>query len=187
MPHCILGIGNPGKEYADTKHNVGWWVVDELARRHNIRISRKRLRAEYGRGVLAGQDVVLAKPQTFVNASGDAALRLAIFFRIKPGQFIVVLDDMNLPPGTIRLRRRGSDGGHKGLRSIIAAFGTQEIPRLRIGIGPPPPGTNAVDWVLSPFDEETLPAIRDAVSRAADCIEVALADGLDAAMQQFNG
>ena len=187
MPLCILGIGNPGKEYADTKHNVGWWVVDELARRHGIEVKRKRLRAEYGRGTIAGQDVILAKPQTFVNASGDAALRLAIFFRMKPQQFIVVLDDMNLAPGTIRLRMKGSDGGHKGLRSVLAVFGTQEVPRLRIGIGPPPPGTSAVDWVLSPFDDEAVDLIREAVLRAADCIEVAVEQGFEVAMQQFNG
>ncbi|MBC7289442.1 MAG: aminoacyl-tRNA hydrolase [Armatimonadetes bacterium] len=187
MPWCIVGIGNPAQQYADTKHNVGWWVVDELCRRHNVRLNRQRLRAEYGRGTIAGQDVVLAKPLTFVNASGDAALRLALFFRIKPEQFVVVLDDMNLPPGTIRLRRGGSDGGHKGLRSILQIFGTPDVPRLRIGVGSPPPGTNPVEWVLSPFEESVLPVIREAVGRAADCIETLLACGFERAMQQFNG
>ncbi len=186
MPVCILGIGNPGPEYADTKHNVGWWVVDTLAERHGIQLSRRRLRSQFGRGQICGVDTVLAKPLTFVNASGEAAIRLAAFFRIKPQRFIVVLDDMNLPPGAIRLRKRGSDGGHKGLRSILQIFGTLEVPRLRIGIGPPPEGTSAVDWVLSPFDEQTLPAIKDAVARAADCIQAALERGLDYAMSQFN-
>jgi len=186
MTYCILGLGNPGGEYADTKHNVGWWVVDELARRHDLRLNRRRLRAEYGRGKIEGADVVLAKPLTFVNASGDAALRIAAFFRIRPDHFIVVLDDMNLQPGQMRLRKSGSDGGHRGLRSILATFGTVEVPRLRLGIGPPPEGMGAVQWVLSPFDEQTRKVIDEQVGRAADCIEVLLAEGLEAAMSRFN-
>jgi PTH1 family peptidyl-tRNA hydrolase len=184
---CILGIGNPTDQYANTKHNVGWWVVDELAAQHNVHLKRERLRAIYGRGRVDGNDVVLAKPATYVNLSGDAALRLAIFFRIRPSEFLVVLDDMNLPVGQVRLRRDGSDGGHKGLRSMIEVFGTAEIPRLRIGIGSPPPGSGAVDWVLTPFNKETEPAMQAAIKRAADCIEAVLKDGFEAAMSKFNG
>ena len=184
--YIVLGLGNPGEEYAATKHNVGWMVIDELARRHHIPLRRERLKANYGRGSIAGQQVVLAKPLTFVNLSGDAALRLAIFFRVKVRNFLVVLDDMNLPPGVIRLRSSGSDGGHKGLRSIIETFGTTDIPRLRIGIGAPE-GMDAVKWVLSPFDETTQPVMEAAIKRAADCVETYLADGLEAAMQRHNG
>jgi PTH1 family peptidyl-tRNA hydrolase len=184
--YCVFGLGNPGTEYANTKHNVGWRVVEELARRHGIALNRERLRARYGRGQIADADVVLSQPQTFVNASGDAALRLALFFRIRPEHFVVVLDDMNLEPGMIRLRKGGSDGGHRGLRSVIAAFGTEEVPRLRIGIGPPPQDTGAVEWVLSPFPIEMRPLIEDAVLQAADCIETALRNGIEAAMSQFN-
>lgn len=187
MTHCILGIGNPGPEYAATKHNIGWWVVDELARRHDLRLRRERLRACYGRGRIKGADVVLAQPQTFVNASGDAALRLALFFHIRPEQFVVVLDDMNLEPGTIRLRKSGSDGGHRGLRSIIEVFGTADVPRLRLGIGAPPPGTRGVDWVLSPFAEDVRPAVQESLARAADCIEVVVTRDIETAMSQFNG
>jgi PTH1 family peptidyl-tRNA hydrolase len=186
MDYCILGIGNPGPEYTDTKHNVGWWVVEELARRHHVSLDRERLRCRYGRKNIAGRDVVLAEPLTFVNASGEAALRLALFFRLPPQRFIVTLDDLNLQPGQLRLRCSGSDGGHLGLRSVLQAFGTQEVPRLRVGIGAPQPGVSAVEWVLSPFSEEVLEVIRAAVQRAADCLEVALAEGLPQAMQRFN-
>jgi PTH1 family peptidyl-tRNA hydrolase len=184
---CIVGIGNPTDQYANTKHNVGWWVVDELASRHNVHMKRERLRAIYGRGRIGGLDIVLAKPTTYVNLTGDAALRLAIFFGIKPSEFLVVLDDMNLPTGQIRLRRDGSDGGHKGLRSMIQTFGTMEIPRLRIGIGAPEGRGGGVDWVLTPFDKETMPLIQDAVKRAGDCIETILKDGLEIAMTKYNG
>lgn len=187
MTYCVLGIGNPGPEYAETKHNIGWAIIDVLAERHDIPLNRRRLRSVYGRGRIDGADTVLAKPLTYVNNSGDAALRLASFFRIRPEWFIVVLDDMNLEPGTLRLRRQGSDGGHRGLRSVMAALGTIEIPRLRVGIGPPPPGTSAVDWVLSPFAEDVLPTMKQACERAADCIEVALAEGLEEAMNRYNG
>ncbi|MCX7597584.1 MAG: aminoacyl-tRNA hydrolase [Armatimonadetes bacterium] len=184
--HIILGLGNPGAEYAATKHNVGWMVIDELAQRHGIELRRERLKANYGRGRIAGHAVVLAKPLTFVNLSGDAALRLAFFFRVKVHNFLVVLDDMNLPPGTLRLRASGSDGGHKGLRSIIETFGTTEVPRLRVGIGPPQEG-DAVQWVLSPFDENTQPIMAAAIKTAADCVETYLAEGLEVAMQRYNG
>ncbi|MGD9518578.1 MAG: aminoacyl-tRNA hydrolase [Armatimonadota bacterium] len=187
MTYCVLGIGNPGSEYAHTKHNIGWWVVDELARRHDIALKRERLRARYGRGRVKSVDVVLAQPLTYVNASGDAALRLAVFFRIRPANFIIVLDDMNLEPGAVRLRPGGSDGGHRGLRSIIEVFGTTEVPRLRVGIGSPPEGKRAVEWVLSPFAEDVRPVVDEAITRAADCIEVALTQGLPTAMSQFNG
>lgn len=183
--HIVLGLGNPGEEYAATKHNVGWMVVDELAQRHNILLRRERLKANYGRGRIAGREVVLAKPLTFVNLSGDAALRLAIFFRVKVQNFLVVLDDMNLPPGTIRLRPGGSDGGHKGLRSILQIFGTADVPRLRVGIGPPE-GMDAVNWVLSPFPEPLQPVIASAIKTAADCVETYLAEGLEVAMQRYN-
>lgn len=183
--HIVLGLGNPGEEYVATKHNVGWMVIDELAQRHGIQLRRERLKANYGRGRIAGREVVLAKPLTFVNLSGDAALRLAIFFRVKVRNFLVVLDDMNLPPGAVRLRPSGSDGGHKGLRSILETFGTADVPRLRIGIGPPE-GMDAVQWVLSPFKEDAQPIMAAAIKTAADCVETYLAEGLEAAMQRYN-
>lgn len=183
--YIVLGLGNPGEEYVATKHNVGWMVIDELAQRHGIQLRRERLKANYGRGRIAGREVVLAKPLTFVNLSGDAALRLAIFFRVKVRNFLVVLDDMNLPPGAVRLRPGGSDGGHKGLRSILETFGTADVPRLRIGIGPPE-GMDAVQWVLSPFNEDLQPIMAAAIKAAADCVETYLAEGSEAAMQRYN-
>lgn len=184
---CIVGLGNPGPEYADTRHNAGAAAVELLAHRHSIPLARRRHQALFGRGQIAGVEVLLAQPLTFMNNSGQAVRRLLSFHGLSTDHLLVVVDDINLALGTTRIRRRGSDGGQKGLRSVAQHVGTTEYARLRIGVGPLPPGRDATAFVLSPFRPSERDAAVAGIERAADAIERALADGLEVAMDQFNG
>jgi PTH1 family peptidyl-tRNA hydrolase len=182
---CILGLGNPGREYAETRHNLGFRVVDLLAQRHRIRL-RARFYSRWGRGTIAGQPVVLAQPLTFMNASGSAARRLLERFSLAPSDLLVIYDDLDLELGRLRLRRRGSAGTHKGMRSVVECLGTEDFPRLRLGIGPLPPGADAVAFVLSPFRGEEQPRVEEMLARAAESVEFWLQEGIEAAMNRYN-
>lgn len=181
----VLGLGNPGAEYALTRHNVGFRVVDLLASRHRLRPSRRRDHALYAVGQIAQVSVVLAKPMTYMNRSGEAARALLQRFQLAPSQLIVVVDDVALPLGKLRIRPAGSDGGHNGLASIIQSIGSEAFPRVRVGIGSAPPG-QMVEYVLSPFLPTELPAVEEAIQRAADAVEAILSEGITAAMNRFN-
>jgi PTH1 family peptidyl-tRNA hydrolase len=183
---CIVGLGNPGPEYARTRHNAGAMVVERLAARYGIELSSRRHHALYGRGPIRGVEVLLAKPQTFMNNSGEAIRRLLMFYGLGPEHLLVVADDLNLPLGTLRMRRSGSDGGQKGLRSTIRHLHTADFARLRVGIGTVPPGRDATAYVLSPFRASEREAAEAALERGADAVEVALTDGLEAAMNLHN-
>lgn len=183
---AVICLGNPGSEYERTRHNVGWLVADMLARRHNIDISRRRMRALYGRGRIAGEDVLIVKPQTFMNDSGDAARRVAQFYKITQNDLIAVYDEMALELGVVRVRRGGSDAGHKGIRSLIAHLGTQEIQRVRLGIGAPPPGADPRNWVLSDIKPGERQIVEEMVVRAAEAVECWIAEGIERAMNQYS-
>ena len=185
MPALIVGLGNPGPEYADTRHNVGFRCVDELARRHGLKWERPRLKAIQARGRIAGQDVVLAKPQTYMNVSGASVVQLVKWYKTPLDQLLVVADDLDLPYGQLRLRAEGSAGGQKGLASIIQQLRTNAVPRLRIGIGRPRWGEPS-GYVLSRFTKEQAAALPEIIGRAADAAEVWLTDGLIAAMNRYN-
>jgi peptidyl-tRNA hydrolase, PTH1 family len=180
----IVGLGNPGRDYAGTRHNVGFEVVDGLAKRYHTRIARRMGRATIVRVNIAGSDVTLMKPQTFMNLSGDAVANFARREKVQPSEILVVYDDMALPLGKIRIRPQGSAGGHNGMKSIIARLGTDEFPRVRIGIGSA--RRDAIDHVLSTFHRMEKQAVHEAILSAADAIEMILSDGLDAAMNEFN-
>jgi PTH1 family peptidyl-tRNA hydrolase len=183
----IVGLGNPGPEYARTRHNIGFLCLAELAERHGLRLARGRSHAETTTGQIAGQAVVLARPQTYMNESGRAVAALAAYYGVAPADLIVVYDDLDLPFGHLRLRAAGSAGGHNGLRSIIAHLHRDEIARLRIGVGRPPGQMPAERYVLLPFapaERERLPQLLGA---AADALECWLRDGLEAAMNRYNG
>lgn len=182
----IIGLGNPGAEYEDTRHNIGFAVIEGLARAHGIRLRRPRAAALAGTGAIEGVPVVLAMPLTMMNASGAAVVRLCHLYDLQPGDLIVIVDDINLDLGKLRLRRGGSEGGHRGLRSISEALGTREYPRLRIGVGAPPGGMDARTWVLSPFAPEEREIAEEAVARACKCVEMAVTEGIEAAMNAFN-
>jgi peptidyl-tRNA hydrolase, PTH1 family len=177
----VVGLGNPGTEYERTRHNIGFMVVDRLAA--DARVAWERA-AKWGAYYTRIDGTLLVKPMTYMNRSGGPALAVAQFYKIAPAEMLVVLDEMALELGRLRLRQKGSPGGHNGLESMIVNFGTDEIPRLRIGIGSAPGGS--VDWVLGRFFEEEMPEVEKAVTRAAEAVKVAIDKGVLSAMNTFN-
>lgn len=181
----IVGLGNPGREYVGTRHNVGFALIDALASAHGIAVDQRLARARVGRGSIAGEPVLLAKPQTFMNLSGEAVAALARRERVSLEDLLVVVDDVHLAPGRLRLRARGSSGGHNGLKSIAGALATQEWARLRLGVGEAPPG-NQIDWVLSRFSPAERKIIDEMLIAALGAVEVWLTEGIETAMNRFN-
>jgi PTH1 family peptidyl-tRNA hydrolase len=182
----VVGLGNPGSQYAETRHNVGFWCVDRLAREHSITLERRHKAALIGEGVIGGRSVVLAKPRTYVNRSGEAVSYLLTRYRVTPAELLIVYDEINLPPGKLRLRPRGSAGGHNGIKSVIEALGTQEFPRLRVGVGRPPDGADQIGHVLGAVSPEEREAVDDALERVAQAVSCLLTDGIDTTMNRFN-
>ena len=182
----IVGLGNPGSEYADTRHNVGWRVAEALAERAGLAAWREKFEAHLAEGRLAGHKVVLARPVTYMNASGRSVRPMMDFWKLEPDDLLVVLDDMALPVGRLRLRPDGSAGGHKGLASIVQDLGHERFARLRVGIGAPPSAEDGADYVLARFVPEERQALDEAVDRAADAAETWIRSGPEAAMNRFN-
>ncbi|HEY3246982.1 MAG TPA: aminoacyl-tRNA hydrolase [bacterium] len=182
----IAGLGNPGRRYRGTRHNVGWEVVDRLAHRWGTAVSIEEGWSLVGRAAVGGRRVLLAKPQTYVNVSGIAIADLRRRHRIPVGEIFLIVDDLDLPLGRIRLRTRGTHGGHNGLRSVIEALGSEEFPRLRIGIGRPPEGMEAAEFVLTRLSPAERPVLDAAVARAADALETAVLEGPHEAMNRYN-
>ena len=185
-PLVAIGLGNPGKEYAQTRHNVGHWCIDRLAEIHSVgRFKRSRL-SDVAEGTIGGRRVVLAKPRTYVNESGRAVTSLMTKYGAAPGDLLVVYDEMDLPVGSIRLRARGGSGGHNGMKSIIDSAGTQEFTRLRMGVGRPARSGEEIEHVLGSMRRDERAAVDEALSRAAEAIEAVLHDGVVEAMNRFN-
>lgn len=183
----LAGLGNPGIKYALTRHNVGFWIVDALASRAGVKLKKVCCRSYTARAVLAGKEVVLAKPLTYMNRSGLAVRALLQYFSLQPENLLVIYDDLDLSPGRLRLRSRGGSGGHRGMASVIALLGSENFARLRLGIGRPPGETgDGVDYVLSHFKADEERQIMEAVELAADAVETFLAYGLEAAMNRYN-
>lgn len=180
----IVGLGNPGTEYDGTRHNVGWDAIDVLGKRHHIFVKSRRSRALVGEGTIEGVKVVLAKPLTFMNLSGEAVAGLARRYRIASSDVIVVADDVNLDLGRLRIRAKGSAGGHNGLKSIIHSLGSDEFARVRVGIGST--DRDMIKHVLSRFSRAERPIVKQAIDEAADAVEVILAEGIETAMNRFN-
>lgn len=180
----VVGLGNPGGKYERTRHNVGFMVVNELARRAGASFRSSKQRADVARGSLDGMSVLLAQPQTYMNESGDAVSRLVSYYHVPLGNLIVICDDLDLPFGTLRLRPSGSSGGNNGLKSIIRSLGSEEFARLRVGVGRPP--GNAINYVLAPFTEEQQRLLPDLLPIGADCVIAALRDGVLPAMNEYN-
>jgi PTH1 family peptidyl-tRNA hydrolase len=182
----IVGLGNPGRRYRATRHNVGWEVIDRLARRWRTVVTVEDGWSLVGRAAVEGRRVLLAKPQTYVNVSGVAVADLRRRHRIPVEDLYVVVDDLDLPLGRIRMRARGTHGGHNGLRSVIEALGSEEFPRLRIGIGRPPEGVEPAEFVLTRVSDDERPVLDAALHRAVEALEVAVIEGPAAAMNRFN-
>jgi peptidyl-tRNA hydrolase, PTH1 family len=183
----IVGLGNPGRRYAGTRHNVGWQVVAELARRCGAGAPRVKFQGELVEALVAGEKTLLLCPQTYMNASGASVQPARDFYQLENRDLIVVCDDFSLPLGRLRFRAKGSSGGQRGLEDIIRRLGTEEFPRLRLGIGTPPPNWDAVDFVLSRFDERERAEIDLAIGHAAEALADWVREGLAYCMNHYNG
>ena len=186
-PFLILGLGNPGREYQNNRHNVGFMVVDRLAERLGVGFSRLESKALVTKGRYQGQRILLAKPQTYMNLSGQAAGSLVRFYKVPLEKLLVVYDDVDLPLDTLRLRPQGGAGGQKGMASIIERLGTQEFPRMRVGIDRPPGRMDAAAYVLQDFSPAETESLNFVLDRAVEAIQVFVTEGLETAMNQYNG
>ena len=184
-PWIILAIGNPGPEYAETRHNVGWWVADILRERHNARLQDEGP-SRIAHVKIENQPAIIAYPKTYVNRSGTAARALIRHYETDINRLIVITDDINIKPGRIRVRRGGGDGGHNGLKSIIDTLSDTEFPRIRIGVGKPTNGDTQIDHVLGQPSDEDLTAIRTSIKRAAQATQTIITQDLETAMNEFN-
>lgn len=182
----IAGLGNPTKEYEGTRHNAGFMVLDALADKLNTDISEKKHKALCGRGVISGEKVILLKPQTFMNSSGESLRAAADYYKVDPENILVVYDDISLAPGNLRIRAKGSAGGHNGIKSIIAHLGTQEFPRVRVGVGEKPPRMDLADYVLGRFSQGEKKIMEEAILEAADAVCEIVTVGVDQAMNDHN-
>lgn len=186
-PHLLVGLGNPGREYRNNRHNVGFMVIDHLAERHNLSLSRKSMQALIGKGEIEGKKVILAKPQTYVNNSGRAVGSLMRYYQIPLPQLMVIQDDLDLPFGKLRLRPSGGSGGQKGLRSISQHLASDAFPRLRIGIGRPPGRMDPADYVLQDFSDAERRILDDLLDSIEKIVHCYLSENIQAAMNSQAG
>ena len=184
----LVCLGNPGDQYETTRHNVGFMVADELAERSHVPVQRLKFRALTNTVTVGDRKVLLMKPVTYMNLSGEAVHEAAAFYKIPPEHILVISDEVALAPGKLRVRRSGSAGGHNGLKNIIAHLGTDQFPRIRLGVGQKPhPDYDMADWVLGKFQGEDKKAVEAAVKKAADAAECLIREGVDKAMNKYNG
>lgn len=184
--YLVAGLGNPGKKYVDTRHNIGFMAVDKIARENNITLGRIRNRALTGDGRVGSDRLILVKPQTFMNASGDAVGPLANYYKVDPVRVLIIYDELDLPLGTFRMREKGSAGGHNGMRSIIHHLG-QDVPRIRLGIGRPKGKMPARAHVLQNFGGDEIPVVRDLLDRTVAAVDCFVREGVELTMSRFNG
>ncbi|MEE1444894.1 MAG: aminoacyl-tRNA hydrolase [Blautia sp.] len=183
----IAGLGNPGRQYEKTRHNMGFDTIDELIDRHRIPQGGIAHKAMYGKGMIAGEKVLAVKPLTYMNLSGESLRECVNYYKLDPEtQMIVIYDDIDLEPGQIRIRKKGSAGGHNGIKSIIAQLGTQNFYRIKVGVGAKPKGWDLADYVLGRFSSDERIAVDKAIEEAADAVEMILKDGIEAAMNHYN-
>ena len=183
----IVGLGNPGTKYEFTRHNAGFLCLDVLADDSNVRINKLKYKSVIGEAVISGHRCILQKPQTFMNNSGEAVREAASFYKIPPERVLVIFDDISLPCGKMRIRRKGSDGGHNGIKSIISHLGSDAFPRIKLGVGEKPsPEWDLADWVLSAFKKDELTALREASDNAVKACELIIDGDIDRAMSLFN-
>lgn len=184
--YIIVGLGNPTSRYAGTRHNVGFEVIECLEKKYGIDVNTKKHKAMIGKGIIGTQKVLLVKPQTFMNLSGESVREIMDYYKAKESDLIVIYDDISLAVGQLRIRAKGSAGGHNGIKSIIQHIGTQEFWRIKVGVGEKPAHRDLADYVLGRFQGEEKEIMEEAFSDAADAVAVMLKDGIEAAMNQFN-
>ena len=185
--YIIAGLGNPGKQYRNTKHNVGFWAVDLLAEAHDIKIQKLKCKALVGEGDFSGQKVLLVKPQTYMNASGEAIRELVAFYKVPLDRLIVIYDDIDLEMGNLRIRAGGSAGTHNGMRSVVYQLGDDRFPRVRIGTGGARhDGEELIGYVMGGFPKDKIEAVEQAIEKAAKAAETIVTEGVDKAMNLYN-
>lgn len=185
--YVIVGLGNPDKKYENTRHNIGFDVIDALSNKYNIPVKEKKFKALCGSGVIEGVKVLLVKPQTYMNLSGESIAEVLNFYKLDPEtEMMVIYDDISLAPGNIRIRKKGSAGGHNGIKSIIAHAGTQVFPRIKVGVGEKPKGWDLADYVLGHFSDKEREYVNDAVKDAMDATVYMIHDDVDQAMNLYN-
>ncbi len=184
--YIIAGLGNPTKEYDKTRHNAGFAVIDKLADTYNISMDIKKHKAICGKGVIAGQKVVLVKPQTYMNLSGESIREVVDFYKVDIENVLVVFDDISLDVGKLRLRPKGSAGGHNGIKSIISHLGTDQFKRIKFGVGDKPRGYDLADWVLGRFPKDQADAVEEGLENACKAVETIILEGIESGMNKYN-
>lgn len=183
----IVGLGNPSKEYENTRHNIGFDTIDAIADKYHIQVAELKHKAKIGKGYIGGDKVILAKPLTFMNLSGESVRAIIDYYKVDvETELVVISDDISLLPGQLRIRKKGSAGGHNGLKNIIQHVGGDSFQRIRMGVGEKPKEYDLVDWVLGHFNKEDRKAVDEAIQKAVQAVEIILTDGADAAMNEFN-
>ncbi|WP_304205710.1 aminoacyl-tRNA hydrolase [Peptostreptococcus russellii] len=185
--YIIIGLGNPGKKYEHTRHNAGFDAIDKLAEKYNIKMDKLKHKALIGEGRIGTEKVVLVKPQTYMNLSGESIVSICQFYKPEFDKVIVIYDDIDLDVGKLRIRKKGSAGSHNGMKSIIKCIGTQEFPRIRIGVSKPPEGWDLADFVLSRFPKEQQGDLEESFERAVLTVEEIIDSGIESAMNKYNG
>lgn len=182
----IIGLGNPTEKYQATRHNIGWDAITRISDDYRIPLNQKKHKAIYGTGYIEGEKVILVRPLTYMNLSGESVRELVDFYKVDSEDIIIIYDDVSLDVGQLRIRKKGSAGGHNGIKSIISHLGTDVFPRIKVGVGEKPKGWDLADYVLSRFTEEENVAIREALGEISYACRIIIANGMDAAMNQYN-
>ena len=185
--YIIAGLGNPGTQYMGTRHNAGFSVIDALADQYNISVDTQKHKGMIGKGMIEGEKVILVKPMTYMNLSGECIHEVMDYYKADIDDLIVIFDDISLEPGKLRLRAKGSAGGHNGIKSIIAQLGSDRFKRVKFGVGDKPKGWDLADWVLGKFPADLYDTLRDANQRACEAVACIMTEGITGAMNKFNG
>lgn len=184
--YLIVGLGNPEEEYDKTRHNMGFHVINQLAKEYEIEMKRNKFNGIFGTGTIEGEKVILVKPQTFMNSSGECVIGYKNFYKLEPSQILIIYDDIDLAPGEIRIRRKGSPGTHNGMKSVVHFLNSDEFPRVRVGIGKPAEGTDLISHVIGAVPEEEWNQLEEGISKATKAVGQILKNGIEKAMNLYN-
>lgn len=184
--YLIVGLGNPESDYARTRHNMGFDVINKIAKEYEIEMSRNKFDGIYGTGIIENEKVILLKPQTFMNASGESIIQFKNFYKLEDSQILVILDDIELEPGNIRIKRKGSAGSHNGLKSVVYSLKSEDFPRIRVGIGKPLIDTELIEHVIGHISEEEYTKLEEGIEKAKQATTSIIKDGIEVAMNKYN-
>ena len=184
--YLIVGLGNPEEEYSNTRHNMGFDVINKISKKYNIDVNKNKFNGLFGKGEIEGEKVILVKPQTYMNLSGEAVKGFADFYKVEPEKILLIFDDIEVEKGKIKIRKQGSGGSHKGMQSVIGMIGTEKIPRIRVGIGKPERMSDMIDYVINKISKDEQDILKPGIEKAEEATEMIMKYGIDRAMNQFN-